>query len=356
MKGAAQALAAAALFGMGAPVAKLLLPSTGPLMLAALLYLGAGTALLVLRTIGRLVPAIRFQNAGTERDAREAPIRRSDAAALTGVIVAGGMLGPWLMLIGLRHLSASVASLLLNLEAPLTMILAVMLFREHLARAALFGALLIITGAVILAYRPGGVEGDWLGYAAIAAACTSWAIDNNLSQRLSLRDPATIVQIKGLAAGACMLLIASASGQPFPAAWAAIAGLLLGTLSYGMSLVLAMRALRLLGSAREAAYFATAPFIGAALSIPLLRERLDVQQGIAALAMAAGVAFLVAERHAHLHTHEELEHEHAHTHDEHHRHAHDGPYVEPHSHPHRHPVLTHDHPHVSDIHHRHRHR
>ncbi|MBI3770277.1 MAG: EamA family transporter [Deltaproteobacteria bacterium] len=343
--GATQALAAAVLFGTGAPLAKLLVPSVEPVVLAALLYLGAGLALV----------AVRARRADDTATTREAPLTLKDAPLIVGVVVAGGMVGPWLLLVGVRHLPGATASLLLNLEAPLTIILATTLFSEHLGARAAGGAVLIVAGAVLVTARAGSAPPDWLGCAAVAGACASWAIDNNLSQRLSLRDPIEVVRIKGLAAGASMLLIAWVTGQSSPTIAAAGAGLLLGAGAYGASLIFAVRALRLLGSARQAAYFATAPFIGAALSVPLLGERLDGATAIAALTMAAGVGLLLEERHAHVHTHESLEHEHAHVHDEHHRHAHAGAWSEPHSHPHRHVALTHDHPHVSDAHHRHRH-
>ena len=125
----------------------------------------------------------------------------------------------------------------------------------------------------------------------------------------------------------------------------------------GVSVVLDAFALRLIGAAREAAYFATAPFVGALASVLLLGDTLRWHDGLAMLVMAVGVGFLLRERHGHQHAHDEISHEHLHEHDEHHQHEHQpgDPVGEPHSHPHRHAPLVHDHPHVSDAHHRHRH-
>jgi drug/metabolite transporter (DMT)-like permease len=180
-------------------------------------------------------------------------------------------------------------------------------------------------------------------------------LDNNLSQRLSAKDPRQIVLVKTAGAGALSLLLARALGQPWPPAAVIAPALLVGAVSYGASLLLDMYALRLLGAAREAAFFATAPFMGALLALPLLGERPGALELAAGAVMLAGIVLLARERHGHLHTHEALEHEHRHVHDEHHQHSHDGPFSEPHSHPHRHDPITHDHPHVSDLHHRHRH-
>jgi drug/metabolite transporter (DMT)-like permease len=344
-RGAACGLAAAALFGASAPLSKLFLPSVGLLMLAALLYLGAGLGLLAVRLLG-----------GRSGAPREAPLRRADAPWLAGIVLLGGIAGPVLMLTGLRQVSGTAGALLLNLEAPLTMLVAVAAFREHLGGRAALSALLIVLGAALLSYGPGSLSASWAGAGAIAGACLCWAVDNNLSQRLSLRDPIAVVQVKTLGAGACTLLVALAAGQAIPPPAVLLLALGLGSVSYGLSLVLDMQALRLLGAAREAAYFATAPFLGALLSIPLLGERPGRVELAAAALMVAGVALLRTERHAHAHTHEAIEHDHLHTHDEHHRHDHDGPSTEPHAHSHRHEAMTHDHPHVPDLHHRHGHR
>lgn len=335
-------LGAAALFGLSAPVAKLLLPTSGPLLLASLLYLGGGAGLGL---------------AGIGAPRREAPLERRDGPLLAGIILCGGMLGPVLMLVGLTRLSGVATSLLLNLEGPFTILIAVLLFGEHLGRRAVLAAACIFCGAAVLGLQAGEVRADWPGVLAVAGACLSWAVDNNLTQRLSLKDPVAVVRIKALGAGGCMLVLAVATGHPLPEARVVAAALALGAASYGLSIVLDMYALRLLGAAREAAYFATAPFLGALAALPLLGERLSLTDLLGGAAMALGVVLLVRERHGHVHTHEALEHEHLHTHDAHHQHEHPGmtDVTEPHSHPHRHAPLTHDHPHVSDLHHRHKH-
>jgi drug/metabolite transporter (DMT)-like permease len=345
-RGVMLGIAAAALFGCSPPIAKLLLPRVGLLPLSGLLYLGAGLAL-------TLAQIVRRASGGRSR---EAPLRPRDWSLLFAVVVFGGVVGPILMLLGLSRLSALAGSLLLNLEAPFTIAIAVLFFREHLGARQTLGAAGIILGAMLLGQQPGGFSGDWRGTFAVAAACLCWAIDNNLSQRLSLRDPVAVVQVKGLGAGACVLLIALATRAPFPSAALTAAALLVGAFSYGLSLVLNMQALRVLGAARQAAIFATAPFIGAVLSVPLLGDRPNLLTFLAGALMITGIAALILERHRHLHRHEPLEHEHLHVHDEHHQHRHLGPVTEPHSHPHVHAPLVHDHPHVPDLHHRHPHR
>jgi drug/metabolite transporter (DMT)-like permease len=342
-RGAVYGLLAAALFGLSAPIAKLFLAQAGPHVLAGLLYLGAWVGLSL------------FRIASPATD--EAALKRSDVPALAGVVISGGVLGPLLMLIGLQRVSAVAGSLLLNLEGPFTMGLAVLFFREHLGRYGVAAAALVLIGAALLKFQPGHVAIDSAGAVAIAAACLCWAVDNNLTQRLSVRNPFTIVRIKAWAAGTFNLALGLALGDPLPKLEVIAGAMLLGTLSYGASVVLDAYALRILGAAREAAYFATAPFVGALAATFIVGENLRPLDALAMLVMGAGVVALLRERHSHRHTHEPLDHTHLHTHDEHHRHLHapDDPPGEPHAHAHHHATFTHDHPHVPDIHHRHRH-
>lgn len=342
--GVAAALAAATLFGAGTPIAKLLLPGTGAMPLAALLYAGAGLGLVALGLARRIVG----------RPTREATLRRHDLPLLAAVVLSGGVIAPVLLLLGLERLPAADASLLLNLEAPLTVLLAVVLFGEHMGPRALVATALIVLGAGAVGGGAAPLGGRWTGTAFVAAACLGWALDNNLTQRLSLRDPIAIARVKALAAGSLNLGLALSLGHPLPSASRVVGALALGSVSFGLSLVLAVRAMALLGAARQAALFAAAPFVGAVMAALLLGEDVSV---LGASVMGAGVALLVRDRHEHAHVHEPIEHDHLHVHDEHHDHEHAGVVArdEPHSHPHRHARVAHEHPHVSDVHHRHRH-
>ena len=342
-RGVLYALLSAALFGATAPFAKLLLPEAGPIALGGLLYLGAGLGL-ALAGLLRAPPP-------------EAALGRADLPTLAVMILAGGVVGPALMLAGLARLSGMAGALLLNLETPLTILLAVAFFGEHLGPLEAAGAALVVAGAAALGLRPGEVAAEPRGVLLIAGACIAWGLDNNLAARLSLRDPVAVARAKTLGAGAALLVLAFSTGARLPPPRLVAAALVVGALGYGASLVLAYRAARALGAARQSAFFASAPFLGAALAIPLLGERPALPDAVAAAAMLAGVILLAQARHGHAHTHDAVEHEHAHVHDEHHAHAHAHALeaAEPHSHWHRHELSTHDHPHVSDPHHRHRH-
>lgn len=340
--GTFQGLAAAALFGLSAPLSKKLLSSVSPELLAGLLYAGAALALTI---------AMRFRTTSTE-----APLRRSDLPTLGAVTLAGGILAPIAMLYGLDRTSAVAGSLLLNLEAPFTILVAVIVFGEFLDRRSAAAAVLVVGGAAVLGFGPGELRTDVAGVLLLAVACALWAVDNNLTQKLTDRDPFQIVRAKATIAGVANTAVALLRGADLPAASTIGAALVVGASAYGLSVLLDAYALRHVGAAREAALFATGPFFGALAAVVLLDETLTVGDLAAAAAMGAGIALLLTAGHEHEHTHRPLDHEHRHRHDDgHHGHVHDPPVAGWHAHPHTHAPITHAHPHDSDVHHRHDH-
>jgi drug/metabolite transporter (DMT)-like permease len=341
--GYAIGLIAAVLFGVSAPAAKGLLEHVGPQMLAGLLYLGAFIA---------VAPIAWF---GSNR--AEAPLRRSDWPALAAIVVAGGIVAPVLLLLGLERVSGIAGSLLLNLEGPFTLIVGVFALREYLGGRSWLGAATVFGASAVLTVQGSSEGSDVVGLVLVGAACLGWAIDNNVTQRLSIRDPFQIVAVKTGVAAAVNVGLAAARGESIRGVAVVFGALLLGAMAYGVSIVLDAYALRMLGAAREAAVFATAPFAGAVLAVPLLGESWGALEVAGAALMAIGVVLLVGDEHAHRHAHAAMEHEHRHVHDEHHDHEHEPgvDVAEPHSHRHRHEPLVHTHPHVSDVHHRHEH-
>lgn len=345
-RGVIAALAAAVLFGLSTPLAKILVSSVSPLLLAGLLYLGSGLGLAGLLVVRVLT--------GT-RESINKP-QGSDLWWLLGAIVAGGAIGPYLLMVGLQATDSASASLILNLEGVFTALLAWFVFKENVDRRIAAGMALIVLGGVLLSVGRGFHAASLAGLLALGGACFAWAIDNNLTRKVSVHDAMFIACVKGLCAGTCSVALALVYAAQLPDLVTMLQAGILGFLGYGLSLTLFVVALRSLGTARTGAYFSLAPFIGAGLAVAL-GAPLTVTLAGAALVMAAGVWLHLTEHHLHVHRHQLMEHEHPHLHDEHHQHRHkpDWDGKEPHSHGHRHDPLEHTHAHYPDVHHRHAH-
>ncbi len=336
------ALLSAALFGAATPASKMLLGSLSAFQLAGFLYLGAA--------IGGLIVIIRQ---GSWR-----PLWKMSAknrAHLSGAIFFGGIVGPVLLLLGLRIASAASVSLWLNLELVATATLGWLFFKDHLGKYGWLGVVGTVLAGVILSLDE-GVSGVWAGLL-VFGACISWGFDNHFTALIDGITPSQSTFWKGLVAGSVNLLI-GIFWNPFEASIStAMGAIVVGILSYGASITLYITSAQVLGATRAQMFFASAPFFGLGLSAIMLGETISALQIISAIILIISLSALFRDQHIHKHQHEAMAHEHSHSHDDdHHHHTH--PDLDPshrHSHWHEHEPLEHAHPHWPDLHHRHKH-
>jgi len=339
------ALLAALLFGLNAPLSKLLLSNISPMFMVAFLYLGAGVGMLLLHIL-------------TREGKAEASLSCEEIPWTVSMILLD-VLAPFLLMWGLKLTTAANASLLFNFEMVATSLIALLCFRESIGKR-MWLSLGIITAASIFLSIDFADASAWkcsIGSLFVLAACGCWGMENNCTRNMSAKSPAEIVIVKGFGSGATALAIAMLLKNPFPTSTTAIllTGLL-GFVAYGLSIFLYVKAQRCLGAARTSAYYAAAPFMGVLLSMLILKEFPTWNFAVSAVLMLCGVWLAIRENHVHKHLHEKLTHNHAHLHDDmHHNHVHNPPVVGWHSHEHTHESRVHEHSHTPDIHHRHQH-
>ena len=340
--GVVLALGSAIAFGLTTPAIAWASRDAGPLSIAALLYAGAVIAAFAMRF------GPRSGGSGLER---------RDLPRILGIAVAGAAVAPVCLAWGLSRSGATAGSLVLNLEAVLTVLLAWMIYREPLGRRVVVAVAIMAIAGVLLAVDASArtSAGLW-GAIAVGAATLAWAIDNTLTRGLAERDPLHVIAAKG-ALGAVMTGTAALlRGEPLPELATIGALVACGATGYGVSLRLYLLAQRRIGAARTGSVFALAPFVGAAIAFALGDRDASLLTAFAAVGFAVGVYLHLSEKHGHAHLHEPAEHEHAHRHDDgHHGHAHDPLVVGEHTHRHAHARTEHVHDHAPDVHHDHTH-
>ncbi len=341
------ALIAALFFGCITPATKFLAKDLPPQSMAGLLYAFAGIGLLAI---------LLFKKDFLKAFSR---VQNKDYKWFSLATVFGGILGPAFLTYGIHYISGSTASLLLNLEAVLTSLIAWFIFKEHFEKKIVYGMILIILGCLTLSLNSTVTSGtdSPLGFLLISLACLSWGIDNNVTRNISHLDPLLIASFKGLIAGSSNLFLGYLIGERLVLNFEILQIGIVGFFGIGISLVAFIVSLGSIGTARTGAIFSTAPFIGSILSITFLGESLTLPLAVALILMAGGVWFHLSEDHYHEHSHKELAHSHEHIHDEHHQHSHSSndPNGELHTHRHVHLPMIHKHPHFPDIHHQHEH-
>ncbi|MCT8977455.1 EamA family transporter [Clostridium sp. CX1] len=350
-KSVIQILLAAALFGSSAPISKLLLGKIEPIPMAAFLYIGSGLGIFIFKQIEGVL---------NKRSEQEAPLRKKDIPWLLGAVSFGGVFAPIILMNSLQSTPASTASLLLNFEGVATTLIAAALFKESIGKRIWTAILIITLSSIVLSWDFSNQWGISPGSLGIVAACFCWGMDNNFTGKISLKNPFSIVTIKGFSAGIFSLFLALLLKNPMPSFKTILLAMILGCFSYGFSIVLFVLALRGLGSARTSAFFATAPFIGTILSFIVFKENIEYNFIIGFSIMILGTILLLKESHIHEHFHSFETHEHRHCHsDEHHNHSHPMEELNRskwHSHVHTHNEISHCHEHTPDVHHRHEHK
>jgi drug/metabolite transporter (DMT)-like permease len=347
------AILAAALFGISAPFAKLLLVKIPPTLMAALLYFGAGMGMVLINSFRRLG---RYERT-------EARLSRKEMPYIISMILLD-IAAPILLMIALTLTTSANASLLNNFEIVATSLIALLFFKEAIGRRLWLAIALITLSTMILSIEDASSFKFSIGSIFVILACLCWGLENNCTRMLSLKDPLQIVGIKGLGSGTGSLLIALLLKQNSTDILYIGLALLLGFFAYGLSIYFYIRAQRELGAARTSAYYAVAPFIGVILSIMIFRQKITAAFVAALLIMIVGAYFAAIEYHRHYHVHEAVTHTHRHTHDDqHHTHQHEKGKIdagedtsdEDHSHVHTHESTEHTHKHTPDLHHTHRH-
>ncbi|MBP7526346.1 MAG: DMT family transporter [Syntrophorhabdaceae bacterium] len=337
----------ATLFGLSPPLAKILIKDIHPLAMAGLLYLGAFCGLAMYSI---------FKTILTSDKATDNNLKRKDLPWLFGAILSGGIFAPICLMFGLSKISGFTTSLLLNLEGVFTALIAVIAFKENAGKKVWLALACMTCAGVFLAWDSTQSRFNLIGPFLITLAMLGWGIDNNLTRNISMRNPVQVTIVKGFISGIVSIILSYAVGSHIKFNMTTVYALMLGSLSYGLSLVFFIKALEGLGSFRTGVFFSLAPFIGAFISLVVLREWIGWVIFPAVILTAIGFWLMSTEEHEHLHHHKEEAHAHSHKHDDnHHFHEHDTIIQEPHVHRHYHPERKHIHSHWPDSHHRHEH-
>lgn len=345
-KAISMALMAAVLYGISAPLSKLLLVEIQPKLMAGLLYLGAGLGMTIFNVI---------QN-GLKKTQKEAGLKRKDMPYVLGM-VGLDIAAPILLLMGLSITPSGSVVLLNNFEIVVTSLIALVIFKEAIGKRMWISIVLITVGTFILSIEDLNQLTFSTGALFVLAATLCWGFENNCTRMLSLSNPLQIVIIKGFGSGIGAILIAFFVGETSSKLIYILLTMLLGFISYGLSIFCYIYAQRELGAARTSAFYAVAPFVGVFTSWVMLKETIHLNFMIALSFMIAGSYFGITELHGHKHGHEYILHEHNHSHDDlHHTHFHTDDKEDNHSHIHEHEAIYHSHSHMPDMHHRHSHK
>ncbi len=337
------AILAAALYAINVPLSKLLMQNAEPTMMAAFLYLGAGSGLFLYGLIGKF----------TGKEAKREPLTRKELPYTIAMVVLD-IAAPILLMLGINATTSANVSLLNNFEIVATSIIALVIFKEVISKKLWFAIALLTVASAILSFEGTGSFVFNSGSLFVLGACLCWGFENNCTKMISNKSSVEIVVIKGTFSGLGSLVVAFLLGEQIPDVKWLLCILLLGFVAYGLSIHFYIMAQKDLGAAKTSAYYSIAPFLGVMFSMVLLREKPEIQFYIALVIMLVSTYFMVKDTielqhtheheniHTHEHSHGDTVHTHSHSHIHSHLHVHDG---DSENHKHKHTLNEHNHSH-----------
>jgi drug/metabolite transporter (DMT)-like permease len=276
-------LLCSALFGSVFTLAKIPLASIDPLALSAIVYIISGLALLP------------FAKASFRMGSR------NNYLLLLAITLLGAVAAPILLLYGLAQTDASDASILANGEVLFTIILSSVFFGEkpH-GRLGMFAVALVIVG-LFIATTDLKLSSTILqlntGNLLILGAMFMWAIDNNISRRLTtIIDPARIAMVKSLLGGLVILAIALAFGKwndivsIRPDLWLIIIGM--SASGFGGALLLFLQGIKRIGTVKTMSVFSLVPVFGIVIAAIALGESISYFQMVATGLIIGGILLI----------------------------------------------------------------
>lgn len=270
----------ATLYSISTPLSKIVLNYIPPNVMATLLYLGAGIGMTFLGFIKK----------GTRKVYGQGHLTKRDLPYTIGIVVLDITAAVFLM-IGLSKTTAANVSLLNNFEIVATSLIALCLFREPISKRLWFAIWLVTLSSIILSVEGLNSFSFSFGSIFVILACICWGLENNYTKILSSRNSLEIVVVKCLGTGVGLLIISMILGEKTGNIFHIICGLILGFVSYGLSIYLYVNAQRELGAAKTSTYYGITPFVGTILSLIIFKQVPNFSFTIALLIMIMGAYF-----------------------------------------------------------------
>ena len=275
------AILAAVLYALNIPISKILLNDVQPTMMASYLYLGTGLGVGILFLITK----------NREKEKTEKYVKK-DIPYIIGMIVLD-IIAPILLMFGLMDVASSNATLINNFEIVCTSIIALVIFKEAISNKMWFAIFLITIASFVLSIEDiGSFKFSW-GAIFVLLATLSWGFENNCTKELSNKNVYSVVTLKGIFSGLGSLIVALILKEDFPSFIYIAYSMILGFVSYGLSIFFYIKAQNKIGASKTSAFYSVAPFIGAFLSFIILKEKLTISFFIGLIIMIISTIIIV---------------------------------------------------------------
>lgn len=280
-KGLLFAFLSAFLYDLNVPVSKYSLKTLSTNEILFLLYFGSAVGLFLLMLFNK-------------KQKFSLKPQKGESIFIIGVIIFD-ILAALFIVESLKYIDASTVSLISILEISFTIIISHFIFKTKISKNLIIAVILVSIGGILLSFDSSTEFKLSIASMLTVFATACWGLENNLTAKVSDKNPLLLVFYKCFAVAIFNLLFILNINifELFINNWYL---LVIGFFTYGISILYYVYAINYIGISKTSIVFSFSPVFGALISLILFKEKITIYFVISLILMLMGIYFTIIDK------------------------------------------------------------
>lgn len=280
-KGLLFAFLSAFLYDLNVPVSKYSLKTLSTNEILFLLYFGSAIGLFLLMLFNK-------------KQKFSLKPEKGESIYIIGVIIFD-ILAALFIVESLKYIDASTVSLISILEISFTIVISHFIFKTKISKNLIIAVILVSIGGFLLSFDSSTEFKLSIASMLTVFATACWGLENNLTAKVSDKNPLLLVFYKCFAVAIFNLLFILNINifELFINNWYL---LVIGFFTYGISILYYVYAINYIGISKTSIVFSFSPVFGALISLILFKEKITIYFVISLILMLMGIYFTIIDK------------------------------------------------------------
>lgn len=280
-KGLLFAFLSSFLYDLNVPVSKYSLKTLSTNEILFLLYFGSAVGLFLLMLFNK-------------KQKFSLKPEKGESIFIIGVIIFD-ILAALFIVESLKYIDASTVSLISILEISFTIVISHFIFKTKISKNLIIAVILVSIGGILLSFDSSTEFKLSIASMLTVFATACWGLENNLTAKVSDKNPLLLVFYKCFAVAIFNLLFILNINifELFINNWYL---LVIGFFTYGISILYYVYAINYIGISKTSIVFSFSPVFGALISLILFKEKITIYFVISLILMLMGIYFTIIDK------------------------------------------------------------
>lgn len=280
-KGLLFAFLSSFLYDLNVPVSKYSLKTLSTNEILFLLYFGSAVGLVLLMLFNK-------------KQKFSLKPQKGESIFIIGVIIFD-ILAALFIVESLKYIDASTVSLISILEISFTIVISHFIFKTQISKNLIIAVILVSIGGILLSFDSSTEFKLSIASMLTVFATACWGLENNLTAKVSDKNPLLLVFYKCFAVAIFNLLFILNINifELFINNWYL---LVIGFFTYGISILYYVYAINYIGISKTSIVFSFSPVFGALISLILFKEKITIYFVISLILMLMGIYFTIIDK------------------------------------------------------------